>query len=408
MKTDLDRLMAERNFDGLLLLGTAHTSHVLRYFLGDADLGEATIIKKRGSSPVVICNPMEREEAAKSGLSVETTTLYHYSEIIKEKGSYFDAEVALLRAILNRHGLEGNIAVYGSVDAGRTFMLLNELQALLPEVTITGEKDTSIFDEAYATKSPDELTHIREIAAITNTIFAEIITFLKSHQVKDDHLIKQDGQLLKIGDVKAYAATRLAYYGAAEEGGMIFAPGRDAGIPHSRGDAADTVRLGQSIVFDFFPYAKKTGYFHDMTRTLCLGYAPPEVQQAYEQVMQAYQAVIDDLRIGEQAAHYQDIVCDVFEEYGHPTPRTHPGTEEGYVHSVGHGLGLQIHSRPRFSSVSQDTIQPWQVFTVEPGLYYPDKGFGVRIEDTVYIDDAGIVHSLTPYPKDLVIEMDTL
>ncbi len=100
---------------------------------------------------------------------------------------------------------------------------------------------------------------------------------------------------------------------------------------------------------------------------------------------------------------YQELTCDIFEEQGHKTLRSHPGTQEGYVHSLGHGLGLQIHSRPRLSAVSTDTIQPGQVLTVEPGLYYPERGFGVRVEDTVVVEADGAIRSLTPFPKDLVI-----
>ncbi|HLV43487.1 MAG TPA: M24 family metallopeptidase, partial [Aggregatilineales bacterium] len=114
---------------------------------------------------------------------------------------------------------------------------------------------------------------------------------------------------------------------------------------------------------------------------------------------------MEALEVGTTGNIYQEMTCDFFEERGHPTIRTAPGTEQGYVHSLGHGLGLQIHSRPRLSAVSTDVIKPRQVLTIEPGLYYPDEGYGVRVEDTVFIDDSGEVHSLTPFPKDLVIEV---
>jgi Xaa-Pro aminopeptidase len=93
---------------------------------------------------------------------------------------------------------------------------------------------------------------------------------------------------------------------------------------------------------------------------------------------------------------------------GHPTLRSDPKTEEGYVHSLGHGIGLEIHSRPRLSIATEETLQPGQVLTIEPGLYYPSRGFGVRIEDTVYVDERGVFHSLTPFPKDLVIPIQGL
>jgi Xaa-Pro aminopeptidase len=77
------------------------------------------------------------------------------------------------------------------------------------------------------------------------------------------------------------------------------------------------------------------------------------------------------------------------------------------VHSLGHGVGLEVHEEPYFPTFGkwETRLQPGVVFTVEPGLYYPERGFGVRIEDTYYCDKDGEFHSLTPFPKDLVIPM---
>jgi Xaa-Pro aminopeptidase len=79
---------------------------------------------------------------------------------------------------------------------------------------------------------------------------------------------------------------------------------------------------------------------------------------------------------------------------------------DGYVHSLGHGLGLQIHERPSLSHMrEEDILQPGNFITIEPGVYYPDLGYGVRVEDTFYITDQGELISLTPFKKDLVIPM---
>ena len=82
-------------------------------------------------------------------------------------------------------------------------------------------------------------------------------------------------------------------------------------------------------------------------------------------------------------------------------------TEAGYVHSVGHGLGLAVHEEPSFSDVptNSSVLEPGHVFSCEPGLYYPQRGFGVRIEDLLWIDEQGAVHNLTDSPKQLVIEV---
>jgi Xaa-Pro aminopeptidase len=87
--------------------------------------------------------------------------------------------------------------------------------------------------------------------------------------------------------------------------------------------------------------------------------------------------------------------------------RSHPGNQEGYVHGLGHGIGLDIHEAPRFTHLESNTtiLQPGHVVTIEPGLYYPERGFGVRIEDAVAFNEAGELVWLTNYPYDLVIPM---
>jgi Xaa-Pro aminopeptidase len=101
------------------------------------------------------------------------------------------------------------------------------------------------------------------------------------------------------------------------------------------------------------------------------------------------------------------VVCEFFESHGHPTPlHTPPPLLEGYVHSVGHGVGLNIHERP-FSGLQGEemALKTGCVITIEPGLYYPQRGLGVRIEDTFWLREDGQVERLADYPYDLVIPM---
>lgn len=403
MKSDLDKLMQERGFDAIVVMGEARENHALNYLTNHARITQGIVIKKRGEPPVLICGSMERDEAARSGLAVQTYFDFGYAQMLKETGSAFEAELRLLAAIFERYGISGTVSFYGLGDPGQSYMLLRRLDEMLPGLTITGETETTIFDDAYATKDAQEIDAIRSVAERTNTVMQEVIDYLRGHRVQDGRLVSGDGAPLTVGDVKHYLQARLLHYRLEDLGETIFGIGRDAGVPHSRGQDGDVLELGKSVIFDLFPRAMDNGYYHDMTRTFCLGYAPPEVQRAYDEVMQAFDTVAAALKVGEKASHYQDLTCDVFEELGHKTPRSHPGTEEGYVHSIGHGIGLQIHSRPRMGMISTDTIEPGQVITIEPGLYYPEKGYGVRVEDTVYVAEDGSIHSLTPFPKDLVI-----
>jgi len=165
------------------------------------------------------------------------------------------------------------------------------------------------------------------------------------------------------------------------------------------------LRLGTPIIFDIFPRDRETGFFHDVTRTFCLGHAPDAIVHAWDQVKTVFDRVMADLRVGEPCSRYQALACDIFEGLGHPTLRKDPKTEVGYVHSLGHGVGLDVHEGPSLSMLPSNTavLRPGNVITVEPGLYYPDDGWGVRIEDTVAFDPAGRLVNLTDYRYDLVI-----
>ncbi len=98
-----------------------------------------------------------------------------------------------------------------------------------------------------------------------------------------------------------------------------------------------------------------------------------------------YHQVVSELKLGEKFSKYQVRTCELFEADGHPTIQTNPDTESGYVHSLGHGLGLKVHEKPFSGAGSGETerLIPGTVFTIEPGLYYPNQNLGVRLEDTI-------------------------
>jgi Xaa-Pro aminopeptidase len=218
-------------------------------------------------------------------------------------------------------------------------------------------------------------------------------------------LIKKDGNPLTVGDIKSKINLWLAERGAENPEDTIFAIGRDAGVPHSSGNPEDPLRLGQTIVFDIYPCEAGGGYFYDFTRTWCLGYAPDDVLALYEMVFSAYQQVTSMIRVGKPFKDYQDMVCDLFSSQGHPTIREDPETQEGYVHSLGHGIGLNVHERPwsGINSDEKDCLVPGAVFTLEPGLYYPEKGMGVRLENSLWVTPQGEMQVLADYPMDLVL-----
>ncbi|MCB0117111.1 MAG: aminopeptidase P family protein, partial [Caldilineaceae bacterium] len=138
-----------------------------------------------------------------------------------------------------------------------------------------------------------------------------------------------------------------------------------------------------------------------------LGYATDEVQETWDLVKTAFDNVMAEFKVGRATRDFQMMTCDLFESKGHKTIRSHSGTQEGYVHSLGHGIGLEIHESPNMSHLESNktVLKPGHVITIEPGLYYPERGYGVRIEDAVAFNEAGELIWLTDYPYDLVIPM---
>jgi Xaa-Pro aminopeptidase len=232
--------------------------------------------------------------------------------------------------------------------------------------------------------------------------------YLTSRDVNaDEVLLKEDGTPLTVGDVHSKIRLWVAEHGAELPSGFIFAIGRDAGVPHSAGNPADLMKLGQTIVFDIYPAEAGGGYYYDFTRTWSLGYATPEAQEMYGQVREIFNTLNDNFDLNVPFRNYNIMTCEYYESKGHQTPLHTRAPVEGYVHSLGHGVGLNIHERPfsGFTASDDERLRPGVVVTSEPGLYYPEKGMGVRIEDTLWVRSDGKMETLVEYPYDFVLPM---
>ena len=405
MKNDLDRLMEERELDAALVTGAVHGNPALYYMVNGAGLTRGWVLKKRGQEPVLLCSPMEREEAAASGLPIVNMGKYDFRNILRKEGDRLKATVELHRRVFDDLEVSGRVGFYGMGDHSRTWLLLNALNDRLENIDVCGDFDVTLIDAARATKDEVEAQRIREIGRRTCDIIGQTVEFLRSHKVRGDALVQSDGTPLTIGQVHDQINRFIAEQRLEDPEGFIFSIGRDAGIPHSKGQPEDIVELGKTIVFDIFPREAGGGYFADVTRTFCLGHAPPEVEKAYRDVYDCQINMLKAYKVRTEARRYQKMTCEFFEAEGHVTIASDSKTEAGYVHSLGHGLGLAIHEEPRFSDTpdNTDVLQPGHVFTCEPGLYYPDRGFGIRIEDDLWIAPDGDVHNLTDFPKELVV-----
>jgi len=411
VKSELDTLMTERNIDALIVTGSSRANPILYYLVNGANVGEVTtVIKKRGEPPVIFANSMEREEAAKSGLQVVDRNAFDPMRLLnEEKGDQLRAKARLVGAMLDSLNVKGGrVAVYGREEQGAALALWSEAMKMNPAIEIVGEFADTIFDRARQTKDAGEVARIRSVAERTLQVVDQTWNFLASHRAKDEVLVKEDGSPLTVGDVKKKIRQWSMELNIEHPDDFIFAIGRDAGVPHSRGEDKDVIALGKTIIFDIFPAEAGGGYFFDFTRTWCVGYAPPEVQKVYNDVLEVFNVATDSMQMNAPCARYAAMTNDFFESRGYVTLRKDSKTTEGYVHSLGHGVGLDVHESPSLRDYegNKDTLKPGVVITVEPGLYYPDKGFGVRIEDYLWVNPkTGIVETIGEFKKDLVIPL---
>ena len=166
----------------------------------------------------------------------------------------------------------------------------------------------------------------------------------------------------------------------------ITAHGSQCSQPHHLGSGA--ILAGETIVVDIFPRDDETGYWGDMTRTFVKGEPLPVVKRAYEAVLAASAAAEKMIRAGVIAADVHKKAAEIMSKAGFATGKTPDGIPCGFIHGLGHGVGLEIHEAPRVSPANPNPLRKGQVISNEPGLYHPSWG-GIRLEDVLIVTENG-------------------
>ena len=161
MKSDLDTLMQSKNLDAILVLGSAEHNPPMTFLVGGGHVSHAVLIKKLNQEPVLFCNAMEREEAAKSGLN---TVPLRRSPIAEFSDRYEE--------LFGSYGVtSGRVGVYGRTDISETLLLLDLLRSTFPRVSFFGETPSeSIFMRAMETKEENTVGRIRRMGRITTEV----------------------------------------------------------------------------------------------------------------------------------------------------------------------------------------------------------------------------------------------
>jgi Xaa-Pro aminopeptidase len=376
MLRDLDHLMRGRGIDAVIVPMHEHMHASFRWLSRGAKVTRGYAIKLVDRVPLLVTYPMERDEAAATGLDVRLVHEFDHERIFRTARNTAEAYAELFANIV---GEPCTIAFFGNVPVQLYIGMVEALEHRGFNVYRSNGED--LIQLARKRKEAWEIDAIRSVGERTE----EVVDGVRA-------MLREASQHLTLGDLKSFVSAEIARLGMIEDHETILSQGRDAGVPHSRGDAKARVRESAPIVLDIFPADKTSGYFFDLTRTFCIGPIPDELQRIHDDVYEAFSRARDAVRPGTLASSYQALVCDLFEAKGYATLRSDPKTLEGYVHSLGHGVGLDIHEKPSFGlhPTNRDVIEAGDIITIEPGLYFPEREMGVRIEDTFVVREDGV------------------
>ncbi|MFH1210380.1 MAG: Xaa-Pro peptidase family protein [archaeon] len=252
-------------------------------------------------------------------------------------------------------------------------------------------EDSSPFFRQRMVKSEQELAHIRRSVAFAEATLASVVDIIRNAEVNNG-VLHHDGIPLTSEFLRQFVKLRLY-----ENDFLIHHPivscGFDTSHPHREGSGS--IRADQPILIDIFPKSLKSGYFADITRTVVRGRPSSDVKRMYDAVVDAQERVISMVRDGVKVSDLYKAANDVLRSHGF---NTNDAKDFGFVHSLGHGIGLDVHESPSISENDGVLVED-NVITIEPGLYYPTIG-GIRVEDVVLVKKDGC-EVLTSFPKKL-------
>ncbi len=255
-------------------------------------------------------------------------------------------------------------------------------------------KKDPLFD-ARAIKTQEEIEKIAEVQKESEDVLCETIEIIRKSNVKNG-VLHYMGKVLTSEAVRAFIKLELYKKGYYCEDDVLVSCGDEVLTPHLK--STSPLRVNLPIVIDIYPRSLKTRYWGDMTRTVVKGKASPEFKKQYQTVLEVQELAISRVKEGVDVVDLYELVRDFFESKGYKTGKIN-GKMQGFFHSLGHGVGLDIHEIPNVDTVKYP-LKAGNIITIEPGLYYEGVG-GVRIEDIVVVTKDGCIN-LNKLPKHLM------
>jgi len=302
---------------------------------------------------------------------------YYEMACLKEKDGLLSPGLEILPSgfqnDLTRLGEEGEVKTVLFEDQSLTVARLQSLEKTYPSLDF--QPMGTRVEEMRAVKTEEEIGYIARAQKLAEEAFLYILPRLEK------------------GRTEKAVAAELEYYmklhGAEGASfGTICVSGTRSSLPHGA-PTENPIEQNTFVTMDFG--CLLDGYCSDMTRTVCVGKASDEMRLVYETVLAAHKAAQAKVTAGVTGKEVDAAARDLIAK---------AGFGEYFGHSTGHGIGMQVHEMPSFSTRAENKTPAGAVLSIEPGIYLPGK-FGVRIEDLVVVRE-GFGESLNTTTKELL------
>lgn len=333
--------------------------------------------RKLGGKDTIIISQMEVGRASReSPAAVMTRAEAGLLEIMKKEKDLLRATARMIAGQVGK-----KILVPPQFPVGL-------VRALEKHCTVTVDSGTILAMRAKKTRV--EIAAMRRVQKVTETALGLGVALIRRSTIKKGILYK-GGRPLTAEDVRFAMHSHLLSCGCSAVD-TIVSCGEGTAIPHVTGTGP--LCADEPIIIDLFPVEEASGYYADMTRTVVKGEPSDEILEMYEALRGAKDLAVSLVKPKVTGAEVYQAVVDYFAERGYESDT------RGFVHNLGHGVGLQVHELPTVGP-SGKALAAGNVITIEPGLYYPGMG-GVRLEDMGVVTAEGF-DNFTHFSEELVL-----
>lgn len=375
--------LSEKNCDAYVIYDSAENPdmhYLSRFSAGDPYI---YLCLKSGEERLIVASMEELRAQKEARCPVISRTSAGFMDYLAEGCSADEAAAQMITAqCCRKDSAQKRLLVPYSMPAGFARALSKHAEVCI---------DTETVSSMRSVKTPEEIEEIRAVQRENEWGVHRAVDAVKKSVIGDNDILYFEDEVLTSEKIRKILHEAF-YDKGLEDRDTIISCGKDTALPHAKGKGA--LYAHQPIVMDVFP-CRINGYFADMTRTISKGKPSDEICAMYETVREAKELAASMIKPGITGAEAHNAVAEYFTAHGYETAGT-----SGFIHSLGHGVGLAIHESPSLSPRGEE-LRPGNVITLEPGLYYPGTG-GVRLEDMGAVTEDGF-DRFTIFEEELIV-----